>query len=719
MKILIIIIFYQLLQFNIALSEQIGIGIKQEPIFIKKSGDYYLLICDNHFAANQYHRQSPELLILNNKLELIDTVNVRNYYIQLDYIYAFRNTKVIGNNLFYIMSPRNNSPTTYNLIKRNLIEKTEVKYELPGDINDYNNTVYFDDKYVVYVYKNQDIIIEEFSTHNTLKIINDNEHRHIHYENGFLYYIKDKSIISYNIKLDFKKGLKNISEYPYHFDFVANEDYLALSYVEPNIYGDGYIGFYDLKNDKKMEHLIGKSLPEYMKIVNDKLYYNTFKRVLIDSTDSTSSYGVTNTNESFVLDINTRESEYLGEDIFPIGQDSLISYSNRSINLIDNFGNNEKKYLINELPIDVNVKNNRLCFVKENEVNELYNGNLECIDLTSNQRVIDDIKNINSYKLDDNYLYYLKENKLFRLDLLSKSEEHIYSNELNFLNTIECFDFDDNYFYLAGNKGKLYLLNRNTNLIDSNFNELSGLFIKIIKSYKNKVIILFSKTYDGFFLDATYLDKNNLAIGSPILSKLPFKLGTSNWPFDQITDISKDFTYDEVNDKLYFLNGSNFDIYESDFNSARSLNLDFNKNNNIYSIRMHDNLLLATSSDSVYLIDVNNSKIVKSEKYEIENIRIVNDEFENFKNSIINFVVNEDYVIIIDKHYNIYKYNTQKLSVIINKFKDTDCENSVEVEYFDINGKEIKFNSINNKLLIVKYKCLENNNFYYKLEFRE
>jgi hypothetical protein len=95
------------------------------------------------------------------------------------------------------------------------------------------------------------------------------------------------------------------------------------------------------------------------------------------------------------------------------------------------------------------------------------------------------------------------------------------------------------------------------------------------------------------------------------------------------------------------------------------------------------------------------------------------DYFEDHKNTIQNIIANEDYVIIVDRLYNIFKYDTQKLSVLIEKFKDTDCENSVEVGYFDINGKEIKEKSINNKLLIVKYKCLENNIFFYKLELRE
>lgn len=722
MKILIIIIFCQILLVNVTVSEQIGIGIKQEPLFIKKSGEYYLMFCDNHFASTQYHRQSPELLILNDKFELIDTVNVRNYYNQLDYIYAFRNTKVIGNDLYYIMSPRNNSLTTYYLIRKNLIDKSVIKYELPGNIDQYNKTVYYDDKYVVYVYKNQNIIIEDFSTHDTLKIIDDNVSSYIHYENGILYYIKDKNIISYNIKLDTKKVMMDISKIPFHFDFVANEDYIAITFVQPNIYGDGYIGFYDLKNDRQMEIFTGMSSPEYMKIVNDRLYYTTFKKVLIEKTDSSTSYSITNTNESFVLDMNTGESNYLGENIFNIGQDSLISYSNRSINLIDKNGNNEKKYLINELPIDVNIKNNRLCFVTENDFDEFYKGNLECINLTTNQRIIDDIKNINGYKLDDNYLYYLKENKLFKVDLLSQTEEQIYSNELSFLNTIECFDFDDNYIYIAGNEGKLYLLNKKTNLIDSNFTELSGLFVKKIKSYKNKVIILYSKTNDGFFLDATYLDKDNLVIGKPIFNKTFFKLGASDWSSNLKTDINKDFTYDEANDKFYFLNEEKYgkhSIYESDFNSLKLLDIDLIRNNNIYSISMHDKMLLATSSDSIYLIDVINSKIVKSEKYEIENLRVVNDEFENYKNSIRNFVVNEDYVIVVDKLNNIYKYNTQKLSILIKKFKDTECENSVKVGYFDINGKEIKNKSINNKLLIVKYKCIENNIYYYKLEFIE
>src|SRR5690606_38785612 len=199
---------------------------------------------------------------------------------------------------------------------------------------------------------------------------------------------------------------------------------------------------------------------------------NTFKEILIEKTDSTATYSSTSTNESFVLNMNTGESEYLGEDIFNIGQDSLISYSNKSINLIDKSGNNIKKYLIKDIPIEVNIKNNKLCFVNENEFDMFYKGNLECIDLTTNQRVIDELKNIKGYKLDDNYLFYLKDNKLIRLDLISNTEEQIFSSELNFLNTIDCFDFDDNFIYLAGNGGKLYLLNRQTNLIDSNFTEL-------------------------------------------------------------------------------------------------------------------------------------------------------------------------------------------------------------------------------------------------------
>ena len=46
------IIIIQILQFQIAVSEQIGIGIQQEELIIEKSSDYYLLFCDEGYKSS-------------------------------------------------------------------------------------------------------------------------------------------------------------------------------------------------------------------------------------------------------------------------------------------------------------------------------------------------------------------------------------------------------------------------------------------------------------------------------------------------------------------------------------------------------------------------------------------------------------------------------------------------------------------------------------------
>lgn len=710
-KNIIIFSIFQTLQFYVAVSEQIGIGIQQEELIIEKSSEYYLLFCDENYQSYLSSPNFPEVLILNDKFELIDTINIFNSRISTDYLLDFKFVKLIQNDLYYIISKDLTKSGNLSIINRKLNENIINEFKLPEDFSPYithnewseNLTIYFDNRYVIYInYSDKNIVISDMQSQEIITIIDDNDLRAIYYENGFLYYIKDNSIISYNIELGKKRILLKLSKKFEPFNsFIANENYVAVVFYESsgnlNEIGN-YIEFYDLPNNKKASSNKMLKKPEYMKIVNDKLYFNLF---II--------------NQSFVFDLKTNVTTYLGEKVFNVGLDSVIDISNRSINLIDKNGNTEKKYLINklDLPVNFTIRNNKLSFIKDNEIRKFYKGGLECIDLINNQRVINDIKDVNAYKLDDDYLYYIKENKFYRVGLKTKTEEQFYSDEFLQIKKLESFDFDENYFYFVGNNGKLYLLDKETRLIDSSFSELSNKYIKKIESYKNKLLILFSDVIDGVWLEFAYFDKNNLEINIPDFKEKAIKIGNK--------DISKIYTYDEKNDKVYFL-AEYYDvnsIFVSDFKTIELLSFDFNKDNNVNSLQLHNDILLATSKDNVFMIDVNDYSVIKSEKYEIETLRNVLDYFEGHKNTIQNIVANDDYVIIVDRLYNIFKYDTQKLSVLIENFKDTECEDSIEVGYFDINGKEINARAINNKLLIVKYKCLENNKFFYKLEFRE
>lgn len=709
-KIFIFIILVQIFRLNAAISEQIGIGIQQEELIIEKSGDYYLLFCDEGYQSYLRSPNFPEVLILNKMFELVDTINIFNSRFSSDDLLDFKFVKLIQNDLYYIISKDITKGGNLSIINRKLNENILKEFKLPDDFSPYythnelsgNLTIYFDNRYVIYVNNSdKNIVITNMESQEIITIIDDNDLRAIHYENGFLYYIKDNSIISYNIEIGKKRILLKLSKKFEPFNsFIANENYVAVIFYESS--GDlneigNYFEFYDLKHNKKATSKKMLKKPEYMKIVNDKLYFNLFIM-----------------NQSYVFDLKTNVTTYLGDKVFNVGQDSLIDLSNNSINLIDKNGNNEKKYLIKDLPVDINIINNKLCFIKDNEFGSFYGGGLECIYLSNNQRILDDSKAINDYKLVDDFLYYLKENELIRVNLTTKSETKLYPNELNIFNNIESFEFDDKYFYFVANQGKLYLLNRETNLIDSSFSELSNKFIKKIESYKKKLLILFSYKSTGLNLNITYLNKQNLTIGNPLLDDFSEEVYSK--------DIIKFFTYDENNDKVYFLSRIKYDvnsIYVSDFKSFKKLNLDSIITKHINSIQMHNDLLIATSLDRVYLIDVNNLTIVKTEKYEIETLRTVVNYFEEHINTIQNFVVSNNYVILVDFLNNIFKYDTQKLSVLIEKFGDYSCENSIEVAFYDINGRELNINEIYKKLLIVKYKCLENNNFYYKLEFRE
>ncbi len=706
-KNIIIFSIFQILHFNIAVSEQIGIGIQQEELIIEKSGEYYLLFCDDGYRSSFFgFINNPEIFILNNRFELINALNIFDSQSMPDYyVYDFKNVRLINDDLYYLVSKETNSVTSNFIIKKNILNNTFEEFKLPDEFRahnnhselNYNQLIYFDEKYVVFVDNNKEIIIEEYQTKNIIKKINDNELRAIHYENGFVYYIKNNSIISYNIKSDSKRVLKKFDKKIETYNsFIANENYVAVTFEDTGYFTE----FIDLKNNKKAVSLKLFFPPEYMKIVNDKLYYNMF---II--------------NQNYVLYLETNSTTSLGYKVFSVGQDTLIDLSNNSINLIDKNGNNLKRYLtrqINDSPINFKLNDNKLSFIKFNEFGKFYKGGLECIDLTNNQRVIDDVKNINHYRLDNNFLYYLKENELIKVNLENNEEVKIFSKELQSFNSIEAFDYDENYFYLVANQGNFYILNRVTNLIDSSFSELSNKYIKKIESYRNKLLIFFSNEIDGVLLDLAYLDKSEMKFGKILTKEFDEKLYS--------IDISKVYTYDEVNDKLFFISRIRHrtnSLYVTDFETIEKINLDFNFTENINSIQMYEKNLLVSSLDNAYLIDVNDYSVIKSEKYEIETLRNVVDYFEGHKNTIQNIVANDDYVIIVDKLYNIFKYDTKKLSVLIENFKDTDCEDSIEVGYFDINGKEISNQAINNKLLIVKYKCLENNKFFYKLEFRE
>lgn len=706
-KKIIIFSIFQILQFNIAVSEQIGIGIQQEELIIEKSGEYYLLFCDEGYRSSFFgFLNNPEIFIINNRFELINALNIFDSRAKPDYyVYDFKNVRLINDDLYYLVSKETNSIASNFIIKKNILNNTFEEFKLPDEFQannnhselNYNQLIYFDDKYVIFVNNDKKIIINYLSSNVLVKKIDDNDLRAIHYENGFVYYIKDNSIISYNIKSDSKRVLKKFDKKIETYNsFIANENYVAVTFEDTGYFTE----FIDLKNNKKAVSLKLFFPPEYMKIVNDKLYYNMF---II--------------NQNYVLDLETNSTTSLGYKVFSVGQDTLIDLSKNSINLIDKNGNRLKKYLlkqINDVPINFEIVDKRLSYIKDNEFSKFYKGSLECIDLTNNQRIIDDVKNINHYRLDNNFLYYLKENELIKVNLENNEEVKIFSKELQSFNSIEAFDYDENYFYLVANQGNFYILNRVTNLIDSSYSELSKYYIKKIESYRNKLLIFFSNEIDGVLLDLAYLDKSEMKFGK-ILTK----------DFDEkfySIDISKVYTYDEVNDKLFFISRIRHrtnSLYVTDFETIEKINLDFNFTENINSIQMYENNLLVSSLDNAYLIDVNDYSVIKSEKFEIETLRNVVDYFEGHKNTIQNIVANDDYVIIVDRLYNIFKYDTQKLSVLIENFKDTECEDSIEVGYFDINGKEINARAINNKLLIVKYKCLENNKFFYKLEFRE
>ncbi len=640
--------------------------------------------------------------IFDKDLNLVKSFDLKNYYYLFPFrIFDDRYSKFDGSKLEILVANFEKNTYEYKMLEWDIKTNDTLVYDIPDDIlrgtPTRNFHFYITNDNIIYLNNEKEIIILEKYTSKVINKIENLDYNFFYYNDNKIYYRKAFDLIEYSIESKTSKYIFKYKSEGTNSDFVAANDkhIITCSYSNKPI----EINFFNRETQKLEEY------EAYSTILDFKLKDSLF----IYKADFYRPINIFN----LATLTNTLVSQ--GGYLDFIG-DSYIKIDSYSIKKLNSEFEVTKEIInsINQV-VDMSVKGDYLAFMSDAR-SYFYNSGRLCIyDLKADNIFYKSDAVSVDYKLDENGFYHLFQDSLLYIEY-SGNRRKIVDN-INYKNTdFNAMEISNNKIFISDLNGNILEFEKSSNNL---INEISIEDKKIFKidNINDEQLLFCYPTDNNSSNTSLYIynikEKKYKSIGLPFSFPLTME-SYSRYNIDELTNSINFITSDSL--LSYNIETEEIDLNK---NKIRDLYSFFRKRLN--SMKVYNNFIIIAVDNELLFFERNSFELVKVLPIDFFPYRnfYFNNENKKEDNRIKDFVISDNYLVILDAFGYIYKHDSNILSVEGTKDEYLECQNLIEIEYYDLLGNTLTKNNILNKKIVVKYKCLETNNFIYKLEIRE